>query len=198
MATPNDLYGLLDRTVSGLEPVPDLVPGAVHEGRRQRRRVRLAVAGCAAALAATVVAAPVWLDGVGGAGPGQVPADAPSPTTEPWLEPDRYSFVLDSQCGERNLIGRFAVTVASGRVADVQALDGPAAVVVHSPELRAGVPTLGMLIDEARAAVDADADLSEISYDPTDGHPVRITIDYTKAIDDEACYLISDYQPGPD
>jgi hypothetical protein len=45
--------------------------------------------------------------------------------------------------------------------------------------------------DATRAA---NADRVEITLDAVDGHPTEILIDYrVKAIDDEACYRITDY-----
>jgi hypothetical protein len=44
------------------------------------------------------------------------------------------------------------------------------------------------------AARAANADRVEITLDAVDGHPTEILIDYrVKAIDDEACYRITDY-----
>jgi hypothetical protein len=56
------------------------------------------------------------------------------------------------------------------------------------------VPTLARILGEAEAARAANADRVEITLDAVDGHPTEILIDYrVKAIDDEACYRITDY-----
>ncbi len=115
-----------------------------------------------------------------------------------WAEPSRYSFVLDSRCGERALIGRFAVTVEDGLVSDVQALDGDAEAMLKW-EGDGPVPTLGELIVEFDSARSRNADRTEISFDPADGHPILIEIDVsTTAIDDEACYTITEYSDTVD
>jgi hypothetical protein len=101
--------------------------------------------------------------------------------------------VLDSSCGERLLIGRFGVTVQNGKVAEIVARNDSA-----GPTLRGlgpgVVPTLGELLDELDTARLEKAERAEVTFDPVDSHPTHIEIDWLiKAIDDEACYLISEY-----
>jgi hypothetical protein len=56
------------------------------------------------------------------------------------------------------------------------------------------VPSLDDLLAEAEEARAAGADVVEIEHGAKDGHPTSINIDYMKnAIDDGACYVISDY-----
>jgi hypothetical protein len=123
---------------------------------------------------------------------------APSSTTAgrtQWKEPARYSFVLDSRCGEQPLTGRFRVNVANGNVTETSGLDEPArnALKIGRPDL---IPTLGRLVNELDTARRTGADVADIAVDPTDGHPLRITIDPKKnAIDDERCYTIPEYTP---
>ncbi|MBT8247246.1 MAG: hypothetical protein KJN73_05495 [Acidimicrobiia bacterium] len=110
-----------------------------------------------------------------------------------WQEPPDYSFVLDSSCGERTLIGRFAITVRDGRIAEVVAQDfsAEAALGALGPD---GIPTLGELLDELNTARLQNADQTDVTFDPEDGHPIHIKIDWqTNVTDDEACYLISNY-----
>jgi heat shock protein HslJ len=58
-----------------------------------------------------------------------------------------------------------------------------------------GVPTLEELLEEAEEARRAGADIVEIDFHPETGHPTSIEIDHDEqAIDDEACYVISNYQ----
>jgi hypothetical protein len=104
-----------------------------------------------------------------------------------WQEPARYSFVVDSRCGERGLIGRFRVTVDQGRVTRTENLDEPGgASTVTSPSLRE-------LLAEVWGAQQAHVDVAVVTTDPADGHPTRITIDDHDSIDEEACYVITDY-----
>lgn len=119
----------------------------------------------------------------------------PAPTSaSPWQEPARYSYVLDSRCGERALIGRFQVAVANGRVTRATGLDEPGRNAVAHPS-RDLVPTIGQLLSELDRARQSGAHVATVDRDSADGHPVRITIDQNKdAIDDEACYTISGYR----
>ena len=135
--------------------------------------------------------------------------DAPSPapprtTTTPrsvasapaWVEPTAYSFVLESSCGERALIGRFRVAVAGGRVVRAEGLDESAERAVQLRE-EGVVPTLGQLVAEARTATEDGAHLVRTDVDPVDGHPRSIRIDREKdAVDEESCYTITDYAVG--
>jgi len=113
-----------------------------------------------------------------------------------WSEPAAYEYALESSCGERNLIGSFLITVVDGEVADVVAGDERADVVVGEPELRAAVPTLAELLDEARAAEASGADVVSVDTNGEgDGRPGLIEIDHdTDTTDDEACYLITAYE----
>jgi hypothetical protein len=113
-----------------------------------------------------------------------------------WTEPAKYGFVLESECGERALIGRFQVTVEKGLVVHAEGLDDSArrALMLRLADL---VPTLGQLEAEAATARSEGADLVEIERAPGDAHPTKITIDESRnAADDEACYTIEDYTIG--
>jgi len=107
--------------------------------------------------------------------------------------PADYSFVLESRCGERSLIGRFAVTVRGGKVTRAVGLDQSARAMLRSSG-PADVPTIDALLVELDDARAADADRSDVVFDATDGVLASIDIDYNvDAVDDEACYRISDY-----
>ncbi|GGT40280.1 DUF6174 domain-containing protein [Streptomyces chromofuscus] len=116
---------------------------------------------------------------------------ARSPIT--WKEPPSYAYTLRSTQGERALIGTFRVTVKDGAVAGSAGLDESGRrVVEHSPE---AVPTIGELLRELEQARRDDADTAEVEY-AAEGHPVRITLDWDeRALDDEAAYVISAYEP---
>jgi hypothetical protein len=131
----------------------------------------------------------------GAAAPGG-PAASGRVTPAAWTEPEKYGFVLDSECGERALIGRFQVTVENGAVVRAKGLDDSArrALMLRLADL---VPTLGRLEAEAATARDAGADVVEIERAAGDGHPTKITIDESRnAVDDEACYTIEEYTTG--
>jgi hypothetical protein len=126
------------------------------------------------------------------AGPQETAGQQPSPT---WTAPVKYGFTLDSQCGERALIGRFRVTVRD-EVVHAEGLDDAArrALMLRIADL---VPTLTRLEAEAEQARRDGADVVTVERDPADGHPTRITIDPARnATDDEACYTIEDYTIG--
>ncbi|MFI7539908.1 DUF6174 domain-containing protein [Actinoplanes sp. NPDC049599] len=126
-----------------------------------------------------------------GAEPNVMQTSAPT-----WTTPAKYGFTLDSQCGERALIGRFQVTVENNKVVRATGLDDAArrALMLRMADL---VPTLNALEAEAETARRDGADVVEIVRDPVDLHPTRIKIDPERnAIDDEACYTIEDYTIG--
>lgn len=117
-----------------------------------------------------------------------------APTT--WTVPAKYGFTLDSQCGERALIGRFQVTVQDDKVVRAEGLDDAArrALMLRVADL---VPTLRQLEAQAEKARSEGADAVEIERDPIDAHPTKISIDESRnAVDDEECYTIEDYTIG--
>ncbi|MDT9696894.1 DUF6174 domain-containing protein [Streptomyces sp. P17] len=111
-----------------------------------------------------------------------------------WKEPAAYTYTLESTQGERSLIGTFRITVRDGAVTRAVGLDDSARRLVdRSPEQ---VPTIGDLLEEMNQARKENADKAEAEY-ADDGHPERITLDWLEnAIDDEALYVISDYEPA--
>jgi hypothetical protein len=140
-----------------------------------------------AAVVATLVAATAALAGCGDSG-----ADTVAPASQ-WQEPSRYSFVLDSTCGERALIGRFRIMVEQGRVTKVEGLDESA-----QRALEGGrndiAPTLRQLLQELDSARRAGAEVADITTDPADGYPTKITIDpAANSTDDESCYAITEF-----
>ncbi|MFE9768143.1 DUF6174 domain-containing protein [Streptomyces sp. NPDC005808] len=123
---------------------------------------------------------------------------AASPSAEgsatSWQEPSSYAYTMTSSEGERSLIGTFRVTVQGGKVTKAVGLDESGRRVVE--QSLGEVPTIGGLLEELERARRDNADRAEAEYAP-DGHPVRIFLDHeSNAIDDEALYVISAYQPG--
>jgi hypothetical protein len=131
-----------------------------------------------------------------GAGTSTEAAEARSSTQSgtAWEEPASYTYTLNSTEGERALIGTFRVTVRDGKVAKAVGLDEESRRVVRrSPGV---VPTIGGLLKELAQARRDDADTAEAQY-AADGHPLRITLDRDEnAVDDEARYVISAYEPA--
>lgn len=116
-----------------------------------------------------------------------------APPAAAWQEPASYTYVLDSACGERALIGRFRITVQDGRVAAAEGLDEPAQRMLATARSETA-PTLRQLLDELDRARQAGADVAEVVTDPADGHPTKITIDPSdNSIDDESCYTITEF-----
>ncbi|MEJ3745930.1 DUF6174 domain-containing protein [Actinomycetes bacterium KLBMP 9797] len=117
--------------------------------------------------------------------------DEPPPASG-WQEPENYTYVLQSSCGERPLLGRFRITVDGGEVTAAEGLSEADRRSLASTELRP--PTLAQLLDELAEARRTGADVAELTTDPADGHPAKIMIDpVERALDDEACYTISEY-----
>ncbi len=100
-----------------------------------------------------------------------------------WEPPEAYSFTVTSECGERNFLGTYDVTVNAGEVVELR---------VHEDGWpHAGpkdAPSLEVLLEQARnPAGDAVVD-----YRVDDaGRPMEVSIDHDpRAIDDEECYRI--------
>ncbi|MFE4581783.1 DUF6174 domain-containing protein [Streptomyces chartreusis] len=111
-----------------------------------------------------------------------------------WREPDSYTYTLRSSEGERSLIGAFRITVRDGAVVKAVGLDDSGRRVVD--DVPDTVPTIGELLGEWRQARRDDADKAEVEY-ARDGQPERISLDWMEnAIDDEALYVISDFEPA--
>ena len=117
------------------------------------------------------------------------------PVTSGWTEPaGKYEYTLQSTCGERLVHGRLRLTVEGGEVVEAVGLDEPGKMTVEAAKLE-HLPTLKELVDEYELAVREKADKAVVEFDKGDGHPTRIDLDiYRNAVDDEACYRISDYR----
>jgi hypothetical protein len=121
-----------------------------------------------------------------------VPVVAP---IETWREPARYEFVVDSQCGERSLIGRFRVRVQDGKPIGFDRLDASARRFQGNVE---ELPTLAELLAAVSDARNRGASSVKLTSDPRDGHPTDVEIDWhATAIDDEECYRIAGYVVDP-
>ncbi|GGT44497.1 DUF6174 domain-containing protein [Streptomyces atratus] len=112
-----------------------------------------------------------------------------------WSEPDRYSFRLLSESGERGGLGEYRITVGNGKVVKAIGLDESARrTVEENPQ---DVPTLAILLTDVQKARAGEADVAEAVF-AADGHPTEIHIDWlANAIDDEADYLITEYRELP-
>ncbi|MGW6062468.1 DUF6174 domain-containing protein [Streptomyces sp. NPDC055189] len=110
-----------------------------------------------------------------------------------WDEPSSYAYTLKSTEGERSLLGAFRVTVRDGKVVKAVGLDESGRRVAK--QLPGEIPTIGELLKEMDQARRDRADTAEVKY-AADGHPLRIALDRDKnALDDEALYVISAYEP---
>ncbi len=109
-----------------------------------------------------------------------------------WREPASYYYTLTSTT--QVLAGTFRIQVRDGAVTKVVGLDEDS-----RPQARehAEVPTIGELLRRLEQARDDHAEVAEAKL-AADGHPVRISLDWSgNAVDDEALYLISAYEPAP-
>jgi Family of unknown function (DUF6174) len=114
-------------------------------------------------------------------------------TVRQWEAPPNYSFRVQSSCGEQSFIGTFHIVVENGEVADTKGLDESGAAALRY--MRDEIPTLTDLLRYAVEAQQADAEVVDVDYDQTDGHPMKIEFDYdTSAIDDESCFVITEYE----
>jgi hypothetical protein len=109
-----------------------------------------------------------------------------------WDAPADYTFDVTSQCGEQSFIGTFHIVVEGGEIARVKELDEEGKWTVS--HVGKSTPTLSVLLGYALEAQQLDADVVDVVYDDTDGHPQRIDIDYDlNAIDDESCFVVTKY-----
>ncbi|MGW0841312.1 DUF6174 domain-containing protein [Streptomyces sp. NPDC002787] len=109
-----------------------------------------------------------------------------------WQEPSSYVYTLTST--SQALAGRFKVTVRDGKVAQAVGLDDDSRRLLEQGPDR--IPKIGDLLDMLEKAWQEQADTAEVQY-AVGGHPARITLDVDEdAVDDEAEYVISDYEPG--
>ena len=125
------------------------------------------------------------------------PTSSGTPAAGEWQEPENYSFAVTSSCGERAFIGDYRVVVGGGEVVASEWRD-PADGRWTPVDRLEWVPTLGDMLDEVRVASgDPEAGEVLLESDPADGHPTSISVDHIEnAIDDETCYVITDYQPA--
>ncbi|MFE7839005.1 DUF6174 domain-containing protein [Streptomyces sp. NPDC057474] len=109
-----------------------------------------------------------------------------------WREPVSYVYTLTST--SQVLAGSFRVTVRDGKVAEAVGLDDGSRQTLDQGLGR--IPKIGDLLDMLEKAWHEQADTAEVEY-AVGGHPSRITLDLDEnAIDDEAEYVISAYEPG--
>lgn len=109
-----------------------------------------------------------------------------------WQDPASYTYTLRST--SQVLTGHFRVTVQNREVTKAVGLDADSR---QALALGPGaVPTIADLIESLENAWQERADTAEAEYAP-DGHPSRITLDPDEnAIDDEAEYVITAYEPA--
>ncbi|MEV6837150.1 DUF6174 domain-containing protein [Streptomyces sp. NPDC051133] len=113
--------------------------------------------------------------------------------TTRWKEPASYTYTLTSTSDV--LAGTFRVEVHGGKVTNAVGLDEDSRRQVR--DARVPVPTIGELLKRLEKARSDGADTAEAQV-AADGHPLRISLDGDKnAIDDEALYVISAYEPAP-
>lgn len=119
------------------------------------------------------------------------PQIATMPVRTTWHEPQSYAYTLTST--SQVLAGTFRVKVRDGKVTEAVGVDEDSRRQVR--ELRGEVPTIGELLKRLAKARSDKAHTAKAEY-ATDGHPLRITLDWNRnAIDDEALYVISSYEP---
>ena len=146
------------------------------------RRAAGAVLGLALAVAASAA-----VSGCGGQP--EEPATGLS-TAQSWTEPTHYAYTLLTTCGERGGLGLFRVWVRDGRVERAKPMRQWSDLL----PLRE-MPSVGDIIQIAAAAQRDGADEVRVTR-ASDGRPRWVSIDYmTNAIDDEACYRVTDLTP---
>jgi hypothetical protein len=109
-----------------------------------------------------------------------------------WVEPRAYEYTVEFRCGMQFPPGQYTLTVANGKVIKVVGVGAQSEEMLERRKSKPdGFPTLGKLFKGFQHAKSEDADVAKISFDPVDGHPTRIWVDYDKdSVDDESCYDI--------
>lgn len=103
-----------------------------------------------------------------------------------WPAPPKYSFTVQSSCGEQSFIGEYAVTVDQDEVVSVEPLRRGWADITT-----ASVPSLTDMLDLAR---DADSQGKAAVWVDAEGTPRWLELDpVPNGIDDENCFLITKY-----
>ncbi len=131
--------------------------------------------------------------------PTSVPEPSIPAVVAGWDEPPDYRYTVESSCGERAFIGRYRVEVRDRAVASAEEMDPDDQRWVEvDPRWLPDVMTLGEIAEQARQASESGrADRVAVATDAGDGHPTHVSIDVdANSIDDESCYVISDYRPG--
>ena len=106
-----------------------------------------------------------------------------------WAEPPAYEYSVRFRCGMELPPGQYTLTVSNGKVSKAVADNAYSQEVMRVRKMKPEwFPTLGALFREAQQARNKGADVAEVTFDPVDGHPTRIRLDYDKeAVDDESC-----------
>jgi len=126
----------------------------------------------------------------------------------PFTEPAAYTFTLTHGCDEAAPLGKYKVSVRAGAVTGSQRIGGsaaPSAAASTDADLgpvngqngeEIDVPTLGELREMAQTASD-DGGQVTTTYDGTDGHPVKVTINVTdEGSSGDDCWAVADYSPS--
>ncbi|MFG2279698.1 DUF6174 domain-containing protein [Streptomyces asoensis] len=109
-----------------------------------------------------------------------------------WQEPAAYTYTLTSST--QVLAGTFRVEVRDGKVVGVAGADADSRRQALDPHTE--IPTIGKLLETLDRARAKHAHTAEADY-ADDGRPLRIVLDRDEnAIDDEALYTISSYEPA--
>jgi hypothetical protein len=142
---------------------------------------------CTAALLAVALALPALAGCDGPDATRSEPAGQGAGAHTDWSEPGHYAYTLLSTCGERGGLGLFRLWVRNGRVERAKPLREGSDVM----PLRQ-MPTIGDIVGIAAQAQNDGADQVRVTR-AADGRPRWVSIDYmTNAIDDEACFRVSD------
>ncbi|MBM2615448.1 hypothetical protein JIG36_07700 [Actinoplanes sp. LDG1-06] len=133
--------------------------------------------------------------------PSPAPTASAAGSPPAWTEPGSYSYVLTRGCDDAKPLGRYQVTVAAGAVSATDRLDASSVTPSANSDEDLGPVTgdtgeeieaftLKELIEMAQTATDDGAEVST-TYDTSDGHPTRVSIDVG---DGPECWNVADYK----
>jgi hypothetical protein len=109
--------------------------------------------------------------------------------------PARYQFTFQWNCFcPQEFTSPTRITVHNDVIVEATDVNSGTTIAPASRDLR----TIDGLFDLIHEAFQRDADRVDVTYDPTDGHPVTGFIDYEQlAADEELGFTVSDFQALP-
>ena len=111
-----------------------------------------------------------------------------------------YSYIIELQCfcAPASQLRPVLVTVQNGAVASLQYYHANPAQRTPAPaEVFGPYDTVEELFDIVDDAIDRDADLLQVGYDPEYGFPNTANIDYEAGGSEQILFTVTEFEPAP-